>query len=81
MLTISEITNDFFIKTMVAVRLLMVKPKVTSDGNTWNYLGKVATADENADYYQFIEPITARYVKFELLSSCGCELYEIYVFK
>lgn len=42
---------------------------------------KVATADENADYYQFIEPITARYVKFDLLSSWGCELYEIYVFK
>ena len=58
-----------------------VQLSVSSDGNTWNYLGKVATVDENADYYQFIEPITARYVKFDLLSSWGCELYEIYVFK
>lgn len=58
-----------------------VQLSVSSDGNTWNYLGKVATADENADYYQFIEPITARYVKFDLLASWGCELYEIYVFK
>ena len=58
-----------------------VQLSVSSDGNTWNYLGKVATADENADYYQFIESITARYVKFDLLASWGCELYEIYVFK
>ena len=58
-----------------------VQLSVSSDGNTWNYLGKVATVDENADYYQFIEPITARYVKFDLLASWGCELYEIYVFK
>ena len=42
---------------------------------------QVASADEDADYYKFIEPITARYVKFDLLSSWGCELYEIYVFK
>lgn len=46
-----------------------VQLSVSSDGNTWNYLGKVATADENADYYQFIESITARYVKFDLLAS------------
>lgn len=46
-----------------------------------NYLGKVASADEDADYYKFIEPITARYVKCELLASWGCELYEVYVFK
>lgn len=58
-----------------------IQLSVSSDGNTWNYLGKVASADENADYYKFIEPITARYVKCELLASWGCELYEVYVFK
>lgn len=58
-----------------------IQLSVSSDGNTWNYLGKVASADEDADYYKFIEPITARYVKCELLASWGCELYEVYVFK
>lgn len=55
----------------------------SSDGKTWNTLGKVETKNSTSHYFRFFEPVTTRYIKFELLEPYkgDIELFEIYIFK
>lgn len=55
---------------------------VSSDGENWTYLGQISSNDENVDFIKFYEPLTTRYVKFEIKDRWGAvELYELHFFK
>lgn len=59
-----------------------IQLSVSSDGETWSYLGQVSSNDENVDFIKFYEPVTTRYVKFEIKDRWeSAELYELHFFK